>query len=101
MDVPQSDISKILPSSTSNLVSFIFIKSRHFTEAYLILLHKTSQPLASFSSSGLHMLVVERAHLLFLRGKIVRGITTTLTPDPMITHETFGRWSFVACASLW
>ena len=38
MDVHQSDISKILPSSISNLVSFIFIKSRHFTEAYLILL---------------------------------------------------------------
>ena len=42
MDVHQSDISKILPSSTSNLVSFIFIRSRHFTEAYLVLLHKTS-----------------------------------------------------------
>ena len=42
MDVHQSNISKILPSSTSNLVSFIYIKSRHFTEAYLVLLHKTS-----------------------------------------------------------
>ena len=42
MDVHQSDISKILLCSTSNLVSFIFIKSRHFTGAYLVLLHKTS-----------------------------------------------------------
>ena len=42
MDVHQSDISKILLFSTSNLVSFIFIKSRHFTEAYLVLLYKTS-----------------------------------------------------------
>ena len=42
MDVHQSDISKILPFSTSNLVSFIFSKSRHETEAYLVLLHKTS-----------------------------------------------------------
>ena len=42
MDVHQSDISKILLFSTSNLVSFIVIKSHHFTEAYLILLHKTS-----------------------------------------------------------
>ena len=42
MDVHQSDISKMLQFSTSNLVSFIFIKSRHFTEAYLVLLHKTS-----------------------------------------------------------
>ena len=42
MDVHQSDISKMLPSSTSNLVSFIFIKSHHFTEAYFILLHETS-----------------------------------------------------------
>ena len=31
MDVHQSDISKMLRFSTSNLVSFIFIKSRHFT----------------------------------------------------------------------
>ena len=38
----QSDISKMLQFSTSNLVSFMLIKSRHFTEAYLILLHKTS-----------------------------------------------------------
>ena len=42
MDIHQSDISKILLFSTSNLVSFIFIKSRHFTGAYLVLLHKTS-----------------------------------------------------------
>ena len=42
MDVHQSDISKMLRFSTSNLVSFIFIKSRHFMEAYLVLLHKTS-----------------------------------------------------------
>ena len=42
MDVHQSDISKMLPFSTSNLVSFMFIKSRHFTEAYFVLLHKTS-----------------------------------------------------------
>ena len=35
-------ISKMLLFSTSNLVFFIFIKSRHFTEAYLVLLHKTS-----------------------------------------------------------
>ena len=100
MDVHQSDISKKLPSSTSNLVTFIFIKSHHFTEAYLILLHKTSHtscvlfffwfPRASSR---------ERAHLLFLRGKIVRGITTKLPPDPMIIHETFGRWSFALCAS--
>ena len=76
MDVHQSDISKILPFSTSNLVSFIFIKSRHFTEAYLILLHKTSH--ASFSSSGFHVPVAERAHLLFLWSKIVHGITTTI-----------------------
>ena len=31
MDVNQSDISKMLQFSTSNFVSFIFIKSRHFT----------------------------------------------------------------------
>ena len=42
MDVHLSDISKILRFSTSNLVSFMFIKSRHFPEAYLVLLHKTS-----------------------------------------------------------
>ena len=42
MNVHQLDISKILLASISNLVSFIFIKSRHFTEAYLVLLHKTS-----------------------------------------------------------
>ena len=42
MDVHQSDISKILHFFASNLVSFIFIKSHHFTEAYLVLLHKTS-----------------------------------------------------------
>ena len=30
MDVNQSDISKMLLFSTSNLVSFIFIKSHHF-----------------------------------------------------------------------
>ena len=42
MDVHQSDISKILPPSTSNLVSFMLIKSHHFPWAYHILLHKTS-----------------------------------------------------------
>ena len=42
MDVHQSDISKMLLFSTSNLVSFMFIKSRHFTWAYNVLLHKTS-----------------------------------------------------------
>ena len=31
----------------------------------------------SFSSSGFHVPVAETAHLLFLRGKIVCGITTT------------------------
>ena len=35
-------------------------------------------PLASFSSSGFCVSIAERAHLLFLRGKIVCGITTTL-----------------------
>ena len=38
---------------------------------------KQVTPLASFSSFGFHMPVAERAHLLFLRGKIVRSITTT------------------------
>ena len=42
MDVHQSDISKMLLFSTSNLVSFRFIKSHHFTWAYLVLLHRTS-----------------------------------------------------------
>ena len=42
LDVPESDISKMLPSSTSNLVSFMLIKSRHFTLAYHFLLHKSS-----------------------------------------------------------
>ena len=42
MDVHQSDISKMLLFSTSNLVSFMFIKSRHFTWAYHVLLDKTS-----------------------------------------------------------
>ena len=42
MDVHQSDISKIPLSSTSTLVSFMFIKSRYFTWAYHVLLHKTS-----------------------------------------------------------
>ena len=42
LDVHQSDIRKMLRFSTSNLVSFMFIKSRHFMEAYLVLLHKTS-----------------------------------------------------------
>ena len=42
MDVHQSDISKMLLFSTSNLVSFMFIKSPHFTWAYNILLHETS-----------------------------------------------------------
>ena len=42
MDVHQSGISKMLLFSTSNLVSFMFIKSHHFMWAYLILLHKTS-----------------------------------------------------------
>ena len=39
---PDNWISKILRFPTSNLVSFIFIKSHHFTEAYLVLLYKTS-----------------------------------------------------------
>ena len=86
MDVYQSDISKMLWFSTSNLVSFMFIKSRHFTEVYLILLHKTSHtPLASFSSS-FRVPVAERAHLLFLRGKIVRGITTTIVFDTSLLN---------------
>ena len=38
---------------------------------------KQVTPLASFSSSGFHVPVAESAHLLFLRGKIVCGITTT------------------------
>ena len=42
MDVHQSDISKMLLSSTSNFVSFMLIKSCHFTWAYHVLLHKTS-----------------------------------------------------------
>ena len=42
MDVHQSDISKILLFSTSNLVSYMLIKSHHFTWAYQVLLHKTS-----------------------------------------------------------
>ena len=36
-----------------------------------------------FSSSGFRVPVAERAHLLFLRGKIVRGITTTFTHHKM------------------
>ena len=42
MDVYQSDISKMLFSSTSNLVSFMLFKSCHLTWAYHVLLHKTS-----------------------------------------------------------
>ena len=42
---------------------------------------KQVTPLASFSSSGFHVPVAERAYLLFLWGKIVRGITTTKTAD--------------------
>ena len=80
MDVHQSDISKILLSSTSNLVSFIFIKSRHFTEAYLVLLHKTSHTSCIlFFFWFPRACSRERAHLLFHRGKIVRAITTTET----------------------
>ena len=86
---PDNWISKILHFSTSNLVSFIFIKSRHFTEAYLDFLHKTSHtscvlffwfPCASSR---------ERAHL-FLRGKIVRGITTTLILWSQMKHSGGG-----------
>ena len=77
MDVHQSDISKMLLFSSSNLVSFMFIKSHHFTWAYHVLLHKTSTPLVSFSSD-FRIPVAERAHLLFLRGKTIRGIITTL-----------------------
>ena len=55
----------------------MLIKSYHFTWDYHILLHKTSH--TSFSS-GFHVSVAERAHLLFLRGKIACGITTTLVP---------------------
>ena len=39
---PDNWIGKILRFSTSNFVFFIFIKSRHFTQAYLVLLHKTN-----------------------------------------------------------
>ena len=42
MDVYQSGISKVLLFSTSNLVSYMLIKSHHFTWAYHVLLHKTS-----------------------------------------------------------
>ena len=47
-------------------------------------------PLASFSSSGFCVPIAERAHLLFLRGKIVCGITTALPPDPMIMEHSGG-----------
>ena len=72
MDVHPSEISKMLFFSTNlatsrRLISFSSIKQ--------------VTPLASFSSSGFHMLVAERAHLLFLWGKIVRGITTTCVRD--------------------
>ena len=47
-----------------------------------------SKKLRPFFSSGFHVPVAKRAHLLFLRGKIVRGITTTnsfyLLNDPDI-----------------
>ena len=77
MDVHQSDISKILLSSTSNLVSFMLIKSRHFMEAYLILLHKTSPTSCVlfffwFPRAG------SRESTPVLRGKIVCGITITI-----------------------
>ena len=78
MEVHQSDVSKILLSSTSNLV-FLY-SSNLATSRRLISFSSIKQvtPLASFSSSSFHMSVAQRAHLLFLRGKIVRGITTTL-----------------------
>ena len=81
----------------SNLCSSNLATSRR-----LILFSSIKQvtPLASFSS-GFRMPVAERTHLLFLWGKIVHGITTTLPTDPLITHKTFGRWSFVTCASSW
>ena len=67
------------PFSTSNLVSYMLIKSRHFRWAYHILLHKISHTSCVlfffwFPCAGSR----ERAHLLFLRGKIVYGITTTI-----------------------
>ena len=86
MDVHQLDISKILLSSTSNLVSFIFIKPRHFTEAYLVLIKQVT-PLATLSSSGFHVPLAERAHL-FLRDKTVCGITTTQGDSKETEWET-------------
>ena len=60
----------------------MLIKSRYFTWPYRVLLHKTSHT-SCVLSSGFCVSIAERAHLLFLRGKIVCGITTTLSPDPM------------------
>ena len=78
MDVHQSDISKMLPFSTSNLVSLC--SSNLATSLILFSSIKQVTPFVSFSSSGFRVPVTERerAHLLFLRGKIVCGITTTL-----------------------
>ena len=80
MDVHQSDISKMPLFSTSNLVSFMFIKSCRFTCAYHVLLHKTRHTtyvlfFIWFLRDGSR----ERAHLLFVRGEIVRGITITIS----------------------
>ena len=52
---------------------------------------KQVTPLASFSSC-FRVPVAERAHLLFLRGKIICGITTTIAPsgrkdDILTAHE--------------
>ena len=68
MDIHQLDTSKMLLFSTWNLCSSNLDTSRGLISFSSI---KQVTPLASFSSSGFHVPVTERAHLLFLRGKIV------------------------------
>ena len=78
MDVHQSDIRKMILFSTSNFYVSL-CSSNLATSRGLITFSSIKQvtPLSSFSSSGFCVPVAERAHHLFLRGKIVRGIATT------------------------
>ena len=61
----QSDISKMLPPSTSNLVSFMFSKSRYFIGLISFSSIKQVTPLASFSSYDFCVPVAEREHVWF------------------------------------
>ena len=77
MDVPQSDISKMLFFSTSNLVSFMFIKSLQFAWSYIVLFHKTSHTSCILFFFWFPRAGSRKSTPCIFRGKIVRGITTT------------------------